>query len=125
MSLDVCLQGSLTYKSCSCPRCGNEHYHDVTEEVFEANTTHNLIPMADAAGIYEVLWIPEEIGITHARQLIEPLRAGLARLRASPEHFAQFNAPNGWGQYQNFVPWVAAYLEACEASPDATVTVSR
>lgn len=95
------------------------------EEVYSANITHNLNKMADAAGIYEALWRPDEIGITKAAQLIEPLRAGLEKLQANPAHFEQFNASNGWGMYEHLVPWVAAYLAACKEHPDAVVSVSR
>jgi len=47
-------------------------YLEVTKPttIFEANITHNLNRMAQAAGIYEALWCPDEIGITKAAQLI-------------------------------------------------------
>lgn len=93
--------------------------------VYSANITHNLGEMAEAAGIYMALWRPEEIGITTAQQLIEPLTAGLQKMVADPKHYKQYNASNGWGLYQDFVPWVIAYLEACKEWPDATVEVSR
>jgi len=35
--------------------------------VYDANITHNLGAMAEAAGIYKHLWRPEEIGITKAQ----------------------------------------------------------
>jgi hypothetical protein len=92
---------------------------------YDANITHNLGAMAKAAGIYEACWRPEEIGITHARQLIEPLRKGLQLLQSDPARFEKFNAPNGWGMYEHFVPWVSQYLSACEEYPDAKVSVSR
>jgi len=93
--------------------------------VYEANITHNLNSMADEAGIYYHLWRPEEVGVTKAEQLIEPLTIGLAQLRADPEHFKKFNSSNGWGMYENFVPWVARYLEACREYPDADVEAFR
>ena len=94
-------------------------------ECYSANITHNLGAMASEAGIYELLWRPDEIGVTTAAELIDPLRAGLHRLVERPTHFEQFNAPNGWGLYKNFVPFVAKYLEACVANPGAKVEVSR
>jgi hypothetical protein len=96
-----------------------------TDEVYWANITHNLNKMADAAGIYKHLWRPDEIGITKAAQLIEPLRAGLALLKSDRERFEKFNAPNGWGLYEHFVPFVEKYPAACEEYPDADVHVSR
>jgi hypothetical protein len=94
-------------------------------EIYSGNITHNLGKMATAAGIYEHLWRPEEIGITKAHQLIEPLQAGLAKLEADPAEYEAYNSPNGWGLYKHFVPFVRNYLEACEANPDADISVSR
>lgn len=95
------------------------------ERLYDANITHNLGRMAEAAGIYQCCWRPEEIGITKAEQLIAPLTEGLTKMQADPVRFSQFNASNGWGLYENFVLWVARYLEACKEYPDADVCVSR
>lgn len=124
MSLDVYLSGKSTEAPCFC-ECGHEHTRVKTESFFDANITHNLGAMAEEAGIYFHLWRPEEIGITTARQLIEPLRAGLELMRSDRARFEKFNAENGWGTYRDFVPWITEYLEACEQYPDATVRVSR
>ncbi len=94
-------------------------------EVFWANITHNLGRMAEEAGIYKHLWRPEEIGIVRADQLVAPLEQALALMKADPERFKTFNAANGWGLYEHFVPWIERYLEACKAYPDATIRVSR
>ena len=94
-------------------------------EVGSFNITHNLNKMAMEAGIYEVLWRPEEIDITTAGQMIEPLEAGLAKLEANPSHFEQFNAENGWGLYKHFVPFVRKVLACCIENPDATVRACR
>ena len=93
--------------------------------VYSANITHNLNNMAEEAGIYKVCWRPEEVGITKAAQLIEPLRKGIALMKSDPARFEKFNAENGWGLYENFLPWLEKYLEACEANPDAEISVSR
>ena len=118
MSLDV----SLIKKTPACQHCGRE---DEQIEIFSANITHNLTEMADAAGIYMHLWRPEELGLRKAGQLIKPLEKGLKKLKASPAKYERFNAPNGWGLYKHFVPWVEKYLEACKRSPGADVEVSR
>lgn len=64
-------------------------------EVFSGGVTHNLVAMAKAAGLYQHLWRPEELGITRASELIVPLREGLAGLRADPDKFKAFNPSNG------------------------------
>src|SRR5882757_838227 len=74
-------------------------------EVFEANITHSLNDMAGEAGIYECLWRPDEIGITKAAELIDPLRAGIALMKSDPPRFEKHNPTNGWGSYEVFVPW--------------------
>lgn len=94
-------------------------------EVYSANITHNLNRMAEEAGIYKHLWRPDEIGITKASQLIDPLRSGLASMIADPKRFEAHNPANGWGSYDGFVPWIQQYLSACEDHPNADVRVSR
>jgi hypothetical protein len=94
-------------------------------EVYWRNITHNLNRMADEAGIYKHLWRPDEIGVSRAGDLIQPLRDGLAVLESDPERFKQFNPANGWGSYEGLVDFVREYLAACEANPDAEIEVSR
>ena len=93
--------------------------------VYDANITHNLGKMAEAAGIYNHLWHPETVGVKTAGDLIEPLQAGLKIMLDDPEKFKQFDSPNGWGTYDHFVPWILKYLNACIEHPDAEVSVSR
>jgi len=94
------------------------------DEVYSANITHNLGSMAALAGIYTCLWRPEEINITKAKQLIQPLKEGLNLLKAVPEKFKACNPKNGWGNYEGLVKFVENYLNACIEYPDATVSAS-
>lgn len=119
MSLDISL---MTPSTPECPTC---HHKQERECVYDANITNNLTGMASEAGIYKHLWRPEEIGITKAGELIEPLTAAVALMKADPPRFEKHNAPNGWGLYENFVPFVERYLEACREHPDAEIEVSR
>ena len=93
--------------------------------VYSGNITHNLNKMADAAGIYKLLWRPEEIGITKASEVIEPLRIGISVLKSDPEKFKKFNPENGWGSYEILVRFAEEYLKSCEENPDADISVSR
>lgn len=93
--------------------------------IFEATITHNLTRMADAAGIYRTVWRPEELGIKNARKLIQPLEEGIALLKSDPERFRQFDSPNNWGTYDQFVPWLERYILACRKNPDAEIGVFR
>jgi hypothetical protein len=128
MSLNVYLEMPNTWND------WNRHFpnHDPirvelgeSHEVFWKNITHNLGSMAKAAEIYNHLWRPEEIGVTSAHQLIEPLRVGLDHLQSMPDKFRAFNPKNGWGTYELLVTFVQVYLHACETYPDASVRVSR
>jgi hypothetical protein len=94
-------------------------------EIFSLNITHNLNSMASEAGIYKHLWRPEEIGITKAGQLIQPLTDALALLLAEPQRFEKFNPANGWGSYDGLVNFLRSYLAACSENPDASISVSR
>lgn len=93
--------------------------------VYSSNITHNCGAMAREAGIYLHLWRPEEIGITKAAQLIDPLRQGIGLLKSDPDRFRKLEPENKWGTYEDFVPWVEAYLEACIENQDAKIEVSR
>jgi hypothetical protein len=108
---------------------GREPFVSIAEPdpdtVYSANITHNLGKMAANAGLYYPLWRPGELDITTAGQLIAPLRAGLAVLQSAPDRFREYNPGNGWGTYEGLVRFVADYLAACEAYPDAEVSVSR
>ena len=114
MSLNV----SLTLDV--CPHCGRGD-----DDVFSANITHNLSRMAAEAGIYEEVWRPEEVGVVSAEQLVSPLTRAIARMKARPDHYRQFNAENGWGLYKHFLPWLEKLLVACAQWPEAKVRTSR
>jgi hypothetical protein len=94
-------------------------------EGFSANITNNLTTMAEAADVYYSVWRPEEIGITHARHLIRPLESGIAWLALNREGAKELESDNGWGKYDDFLPWLQDYLQACREHPNARVEVSR
>ena len=93
--------------------------------LYECNITHNLGKMACAAGIYEVLWRPDEHGIVKAKQAIEALSDGVAQLATEKAKFEVYNSPNGWGLYEHFLPFCVKYLAACKEFPEANIRVSR
>lgn len=113
MSLDISL------KVDACEKCGRH------ESVGNFNITHNLGRMANEAGIYEALWRPEEKGWKYAKDIVPILEKGLADLKANPEYFERFNAPNGWGMYEHFVPFVESVLETYKEYPEGQLEVSR
>lgn len=92
--------------------------------VFDANITHNLGNMADAAGIYSACWHPEKIKATKASDILPLLEKGFEDMKARPEYYKQFDSSNGWGLYKDFLPWVEEYMNACRKYPDAIIEVS-
>lgn len=119
MSLDVYLYSSVT-----CPHC-NKETGLAPQCLFEANITHNLGPMASAAGIYEILWRPDKHEYKTAGDIIVKLRAGILLMENSPNDFRKFDPENGWGSYDDFLPWCKRYLAACKENPKAQIKVSR
>ena len=89
------------------------------------NVTHNLNKMAEAVGLYEVLWMPEEIGITSASQMIVPLEKSIKELKANPDKYKVYNPPNGWGNYDIFVSFCKSVLWTCQENPDAVIEAGR
>ena len=94
-------------------------------ELFNANITHNLTDMAEEAGLYFYIWRPEEFNLKYAKNIVQPMEDGLRLLKSDPIRFKKLSSPNGWGTYEQFIPWVEEYLEACKEYPKALVEVSR
>jgi hypothetical protein len=59
------------------------------------NITHNLNKMAQAVGLYDVLWNPEKIGITTASQMIAPLEKGIKVSPNSVKLYSTFGGTTG------------------------------
>ena len=119
------LKGAEITEKCICSTCWNEHEYKYNETLFSQNITHNLNSMADEGGFYEAIWRPDQNGIMKADQLIPILEKAVTDMRSEPERFKQHNAPNGWGLYEDFLPWLEKYLQACKENPEAIVRVSR
>lgn len=119
MSLDFYLVSQEPVEK-TCEICGCKYKDKII--FFEANITHNLVGMAEKAGIYECLWHTKPG--TKASDIVPTLTEGLKQLEERPEYFKQFDSFNGWGTYDDFVPFVIEVLEACKAYPDALVKTS-
>jgi hypothetical protein len=140
MSLDVSL-----YRNYHVTYDEGKTLEPQREEMYSANITHNLGKMAAEAGIYEALWRPyqlkegynipeddydaeyafEEANPVKANEIIEIIEKGLADMKTRPKHYEKFNSSNGWGMYDNFVPFVEKYLDALKEFPEAQVECDR
>ena len=81
--------------------------------------------MAEKVGIYQCLWRFEENDLKYASELIRPLKDGIAWMKDYPENFRKYDAPNGWGTYDDFLLWLERLLEACERYPKALVETDK
>lgn len=99
--------------------------------VYSRNITHNLgkmageVKLSNGLTLYDVLWRPDEHGITHARTIVDYLHKGWDILLSNPEHYKQWDPENGWGSYEGLCDFVYTYRNACWDNMDAEVWVSR
>lgn len=120
MSLDLSLESIPGTSKCTC-RCGHEHVSVQSEIVFNSNMTHNVGNMLDAAGLYQILWHGD--GLVAGEQ-IGVLRRGLSAMLTDPERFKKMSASNGWGTYEQVVPWLTKVIVAFAANPTAIIHCS-
>jgi len=98
---------------------------DETTVLYHGNITHNLVPMAKAAGVYELLWYAGENDFVKAAELIKPLEKAIYTLNKYPERFRPLNPENGWGSYEVFIRFLEGVLAACYKWKDARMESSR
>lgn len=94
-------------------------------EIFDQNVTHNLTEMAKAAGLYKVMWRPEEIGVETAEEAILFLEAGVRELKSNREKYEKYNPANGWGDYEGLCKAAQNILDACYQNKDARIYICR
>lgn len=94
-------------------------------EVYSTNVTHNLGNMASEAGIYNYLWRAPENNINNAKQLILPLTKAIEDMELKPSLYDPLSAKNGWGTYEQFIPWLKELLQACKDYPNARIDTNR
>ena len=102
--------------------------------VYSGNITHNLgkmagevnIPyMAGTVSLYTILWRPEELQFTKAREIADLLDEGWNILLSDPEKYKRYNPENGWGSYDGLCNFVYKYRNACWEYPEAELSISR
>jgi hypothetical protein len=94
----------------------------VEHEVVSRNITHNLGKMWVEAGIYDALYRSEG---KRAMDVLPELENGLVLMVNEPERFKKFSASNGWGTYEQAVPWLADLIEKFKEYPEGKIGISR
>jgi len=90
--------------------------------VIDLNITHNLTPMWRLAGCYDALYMSVD---REARTISPALEEAVRRMKVDPAAYVALNPPNGWGSYEDALPWLERLLVACKAHPSAIVGVSK
>ncbi len=127
MSLTIYLEDSEeTNQEFICNSCGNSHFHNYRENLYESNITHNLGRLAEAFDLYEPMWRPDENELVFAGQLIPILEKGLNKLlKSDPQKYQDYLPKNGWGSYEGLVEFTQNYLTACLRHPKSKIKVWR
>jgi hypothetical protein len=122
VSLNLYLESPTRKEMRTCGECGHECETEVRDTFFSINITHNVNGMFEAAGLYQILWHGD--GLIAGEQ-VPALEVGLLDMEKNPDHYKQFDAPNGWGTYVQALPWLREVLNACRAHPTALLRCSR
>jgi len=126
MSLNIYLkEKELTTERCTCTCCDNEHTITFHKSISDFNITHNLGKMADALGIYGIVWRPEDNGITKAQDMVNGLSNAIDKLESCPLKYKQYEPENKWGTVESFLEFLKKYKYDCEKNPEAKITVWR
>jgi hypothetical protein len=126
MSLDIYLHNHKESSRLSvCDECGHQHECIYNETIYHGNLTHNLVDMADAAGLYQCLWRPNENDIFIAEDIIPHLEKALPILLQFPDKFIALQPTNGWGTYEQLVEVVQGYLSKCIHHSQSIISVCR
>lgn len=91
-------------------------------EVSGKNITHNLTDMWKALGIYDALY--NSAGKT-AKEVLPILEEGLQKMRKDPHEYKKYDSPNGWGLYENALPWLAELVADFAEYPDGVIDISK
>ena len=105
-----------------------------TNEFWHGNITHNLRRMAEDClsfdeydqcyNLCDLLWRDTQAPFTgdYLNVYIAHLAYCLYVLKNDPEHFKQFNSPNGWGTYEQLCDFVEQFIKALiNMSPGSTI----
>ncbi|MDT0211208.1 hypothetical protein [Curtobacterium sp. BRD11] len=98
-----------------------DHGDGYQTNVFEANITYNLRPMLVEAGLKDSLHSLNGLTAESAAPLIGDVWRELYR---RPDHYRQWDSPNGWGLHKNLVPWMKRLYIACRTHPRAIIQIS-
>ena len=89
-------------------------------EVYDGNFTHNTTPMWKEAGIYDALYNSAE---KTAEEVLPALEKGLKDMQDNPEKYEAMDPENGWGKYEDAMPFLEKLVKAFKEYPDGKIGV--
>ena len=107
MSLDVWLTETVTIKD---------------SVVVSKNITHNLGEMWRQLGVYDALY--NSAG-KKAKDVLPVMREGLRLMVENPGKYKRFSATNGWGTYEQALPWLIELVAEFEEHPNGVIGISK
>lgn len=113
MSLDLWLEFAVDYGGPGGPE---------TTTIFETNMTHNLTGLWSFIKVYDALYMSDK---ELAGEHLGALEVGLDFMIEHEKECREFDAPNGWGTYDQALPWLQSVVEAFRRFPKATIRVSK
>lgn len=116
MSLDVYVV-RLGTPVTGYPKTQEERDSLVSNQVDSFNETHNVAPMARAAGL-GFLWDKESDGMT-TKEALPLLQKGLEYMDSNREELEKLNPKNGWGSYNTLKDFISKLIVSCTSHPDA------
>jgi len=84
------------------------------------NMTYNVSTMVKEACGVTFSWFD---GMT-CKQALPILYFCWRNLRRNPSHFRRFEAPNGWGTYEQFMPYMTRFYVMARLHPKGIIRVS-
>lgn len=91
-------------------------------QLYQANITHNIVPMWKEAGVYGALYDSEG---KRAGKIINVLEAGVTDMKENPDKYIALNPPNGWGSYSGALSWLKRLLAECKKHPKSRIEISK
>lgn len=67
--------------------------------------------------------VPDEFNDGLAKDWAPKFRAAIQDMEAHPEVYRAMNPPNGWGDFDSFLPLLREFAEFLETHPWATIKV--
>jgi hypothetical protein len=89
-------------------------------EIVSMSITHNLTEMAEACGLYSLMWEAEG---KEVKDLVLPLKQAIKELKNNPEKYKKYNPKNGWGDYEGLLKVAMEFYKECFRNRNKNVTI--